>query len=96
MLYEVITSLGLSAKDKETAIRTAGEMLVKGGFVEPEYVDAMLDREKMVSTYLGESIAVPHGTIDAKDKVKRTGVVICQYPEGVQFGDSKDDSYNFV
>ncbi|GAA4500825.1 PTS mannitol transporter subunit IICBA [Pseudaeromonas paramecii] len=82
--------LGLSAPDKESAIRTAGQLLVEGGFVEPEYVDAMLAREKLVSTYLGESIAVPHGTIDAKEKVKRTGVVICQYPEGVRFGQDED------
>jgi mannitol/fructose-specific phosphotransferase system IIA component len=55
---------------------------VKGGYVEPEYVQAMLDREKLTSTYLGESIAVPHGTIEAKDRVLKTGVVFCQYPEG--------------
>ena len=88
--------LGLQAKDKETAIRVAGEMLVKGGYVEPEYITAMLQREQLVSTYLGESIAVPHGTIEAKDKVKRTGVVICQYPAGVQFGADKDDVARLV
>ncbi|WP_409420774.1 PTS mannitol transporter subunit IICBA [Pseudaeromonas sp. ZJS20] len=82
--------LGLKADDKETAIRLAGQMLVDGGFVEPGYVDAMLAREQLVSTYLGESIAVPHGTIDAKDKVKRTGIVVCQYPEGVRFGEEED------
>ena len=71
-------------------------MLVKGGYVEPEYVDAMLDREKLVSTYLGESIAVPHGTIESKDKVKRTGIVVCQYPEGVPFSDDPDDMARLV
>lgn len=88
--------LGLSAGDKETAIRTAGKLLVEAGYVESEYVDAMLEREKLVSTYLGESIAVPHGTIAAKDKVKRTGIVICQYPQGVPFGDGKDDVARLV
>jgi PTS system mannitol-specific IIC component len=82
--------LGLTASSKEQAIKFAGEQLVKLGYVEPEYVDAMFDREKLVSTYLGESIAVPHGTVEAKDKVKQTGIVICQYPEGVQFGDDED------
>ncbi|VDZ55578.1 EIICBA-Mtl [Serratia odorifera] len=77
--------LGLQADDKEQAIRFAGEQLVKGGYVEPEYVQAMLEREKLTSTYLGESIAVPHGTIEAKDRVLRTGVVFCQYPQGVRF-----------
>ncbi len=82
--------LGLKATSKEEAIRFAGNKLVELGYVEPEYVDAMFEREKMVSTYLGESIAVPHGTVDAKDRVKETGIVICQYPEGVQFIDEED------
>ncbi|MFC3914819.1 PTS mannitol transporter subunit IICBA [Pseudaeromonas sharmana] len=88
--------LGLQAADKESAIRTAGQLLVDGGFVEPDYVDAMLQREQLVSTYLGESIAVPHGTIEAKDKVKRTGVVICQYPAGVRFGQEADEVARLV
>lgn len=82
--------LGLTAVNKEQAIRFAGEQLVKGGYVEPEYVDAMLAREKLTSTYLGESIAVPHGTIEAKDRVLKTGIVICQYPSGVKFGEEED------
>ncbi len=88
--------LGLSAATKEEAIKFAGEKLVELGYVEPEYVDAMFDREKLVSTYLGESIAVPHGTVEAKDKVKETGIVICQYPEGVQFGDDEDSIAKIV
>ncbi len=88
--------LGNHASDKEQAIRFAGEQLVKGGYVEPEYVDAMLEREKLTSTYLGESIAVPHGTIAAKDRVLKTGVVFCQYPEGVRFGEEEDDIARLV
>ncbi|WP_034918056.1 PTS mannitol transporter subunit IICBA [Erwinia sp. 9145] len=88
--------LGNHATDKEQAIRFAGEQLVKGGYVEPAYVEAMLDREKLTSTYLGESIAVPHGTIEAKDRVLKTGVVFCQYPEGVRFGDEEDDIARLV
>ena len=61
--------LGRTAATKEDAIRFAGEQLVKGGYVQPEYVDAMLEREKLTPTYLGESIAVPHGTVEAKDRV---------------------------
>lgn len=83
--------LGRKAATKEEAIRFAGEQLVKGGYVEPEYVQAMLDREKLTPTYLGESIAVPHGTVEAKDRVLKTGVVFCQYPEGVRFGEEEDD-----
>ncbi len=88
--------LGQHAATKEQAIRFAGEQLVKGGYVEPEYVAAMLDREKLTSTYLGESIAVPHGTIEAKDRVLKTGVVFCQYPDGVRFGEEEHDIARLV
>ncbi|ROR08835.1 PTS mannitol transporter subunit IICBA [Erwinia sp. JUb26] len=88
--------LGNHASEKEQAIRFAGEQLVKGGYVEPEYVEAMLEREKLTPTYLGESIAVPHGTIAAKDRVLKTGVVFCQYPEGVRFGEEEDDIARLV
>ncbi len=84
------------ASNKEQAIRFAGEQLVKGGYVEPEYIEAMLEREKLTSTYLGESIAVPHGTITAKDRVLKTGVVFCQYPEGILFGYEEDDIAHLV
>jgi PTS system mannitol-specific IIC component len=95
-LSESNVFLNLHATDKEQAIRFAGEQLVKGGYVEPEYVAAMLEREKLTSTYLGESIAVPHGTIEAKDRVLRTGVVFCQYPHGVRFGDEEDEVARLV
>ncbi|HHE3653839.1 TPA: PTS mannitol transporter subunit IICBA [Pasteurella multocida] len=92
VLTEKQVFLGLKAANKEEAIRFAGERLVESGFVLPSYVDAMFEREKMVSTYLGEGIAVPHGTIEAKDAVLKTGVVVCQYPEGVKFNEDEEDS----
>ncbi|SFN65725.1 PTS system, mannitol-specific IIC component [Izhakiella capsodis] len=88
--------LSLTASDKEQAIRFAGEQLVKGGYVQPEYVEAMLAREKLTPTYLGESIAVPHGTVEAKDRVLKTGVVFCQYPAGVRFGEEEDEIARLV
>lgn len=50
----------------------------------------MFAREELVSTYLGEGLAVPHGTADAKDSVLKTGIVFCQYPNGVRFTDEED------
>jgi len=88
--------LGLKADSKEAAIVTAGKLLAERGYVAPDYVDAMLEREQLVSTYLGESIAVPHGTIAAKEHVKRTGIVICQYPAGVAFGEGADEVARLV
>ncbi len=74
---------------KEEAIRRAGELLVERGCVEPAYVDAMLEREKLVSTYMGMGIAIPHGTAQAKGTVKKTAITMVQYPDGVDFGDEK-------
>ncbi len=88
--------LNLQANTKEEAIRFAGEQLVKGGYVQAEYVDAMLAREQLTSTYLGESIAVPHGTIEAKDRVLKTGIVFCQYPAGIRWGEDEDDRARLV
>lgn len=88
--------LGLKATDKNQAIKFAGEQLVKLGNVAPEYVDGMFAREELVSTYLGESIAVPHGTIEAKQHVQKTGIVFCQYPEGIQWGEDEDDIAKMV
>ncbi|MEZ9056603.1 PTS mannitol transporter subunit IICBA [Vibrio pelagius] len=88
--------LGLKAADKNEAIKFAGEQLVKLGNVAPEYVDGMFAREELVSTYLGESIAVPHGTIEAKQHVQKTGIVFCQYPEGIQWGEDEDDIAKMV
>ena len=56
----------------------------------------MFEREKLVPTYLGESIAVPHGTVEAKDKVMKTGIIICQYQDGVQFTEDEDDVAKLV
>ena len=88
--------LGLKATQKEDAIKFAGDQLVKLGNVSPEYVDGMFAREELVSTYLGESIAVPHGTIEAKQFVQKTGIVFCQYPEGIQWGEDEDDIAKMV
>jgi PTS system mannitol-specific IIC component len=81
--------LGQKPVSKEEAIQAAGELLEKLGYVEHDYVSAMQDREKLVTTYMGMGVAIPHGTTEAKRTVKKTGIVFLQYPEGVDFGDEK-------
>ncbi|MBR0394135.1 MAG: PTS mannitol transporter subunit IICBA [Alistipes sp.] len=81
--------VGAKAADKWEAIREAGNLLVKGGYVGMNYVDAMVEREKITTTYLGMGIAIPHGTGEAKKEVYHTGIAVVQYPEGVSFGDEK-------
>lgn len=78
--------LGQKSVTKEEAIQAAGELLEKLGYVDHTYVDAMQEREKLVSTYMGMGVAIPHGTTQAKDTVKKTGIVCLQYPDGVDFG----------
>ena len=77
--------LGLPTVDREYAIRACGELLVELGCVDHDYVDAMVERDREVSVYLGNGIAIPHGTNEAKRYVKKTGVVALQYPDGVEF-----------
>lgn len=90
---KVITAEGIRLNQtpgtKEEAIQAAGELMCKLGYVDETYVDAMQEREKLVTTYMGMGIAIPHGTTQAKGTVKKTGIVFFQYPEGVPFGDEK-------
>ncbi len=81
--------LGCKPVSKEEAIKTAGELLQSLGCVESDYVTAMLEREKISTTYMGEGVAIPHGTDQAKKFVKKTGIVFFQYPDGIDFGDEK-------
>ena len=74
---------------KEEAIQAAGDLLHQLGYVDETYVDAMQEREKLITTYMGMGVAIPHGTSQAKGTVKKTGIVFLQYPEGVDFGDEK-------
>ncbi|MGI9604706.1 MAG: HPr family phosphocarrier protein [Acidimicrobiales bacterium] len=79
--------LGLTATTKEDAIRHVGGVLVERGHVDPAYVDGMLTRELTVSTLLGNGVAMPHGTFESRDAVHGTGIVVAQYPEGIDWGE---------
>lgn len=78
--------LNAKASHKNEAIRMAGELLVQAGHVTEEYVEKMLEREEIASTYMGAGLAIPHGTKEAKSLVKSTGLSIVRFPEGVDFG----------
>lgn len=81
--------LGLPSVSKEDAIRAAGRLLVEQGCVDEAYIDSMLERERLVTTYMGMGIAIPHGTTAQKARVKRSGIVMLQYPDGIDFGGEK-------
>lgn len=86
ILSEDTIILNAKVDDKESAIQLAGQLLVNNGYVEEAYIDKMLERESLTSTYIGNHVAIPHGTEDAKSAVKTSGISIVQIPEGVDFG----------
>ena len=73
------------AGSKEHAIREAGEILVRAGAVAPEYVEAMLERERSISTYMGSYLAIPHGTNEAKGAIRRSALCLVRYDEPVDW-----------
>lgn len=78
----------LPPMEKYDAIRLAGRMLVQRGSVSEEYIEAMVEREKTVTTYIGEGVAIPHGVGTARQYIKSTGLVVLQFAgEGVPFDD---------
>ncbi len=80
---------GLQSESKEDAILRAGRLLESRGYVRKGYAEAMLERERITTTYLGMGIAIPHGTDKAKKSILNSGVVFLQYPDGVDFGEEK-------
>ncbi|MFG6115804.1 PTS mannitol transporter subunit IICBA [Halobacillus sp. MO56] len=85
LLLEENIFIGKEFSTKEEAIRFAGEALVKAGYVKDSYVDAMVEREEITSTYMGNNVAIPHGTEEAKKAVLKSGFTVIQVPNGVDF-----------
>ena len=77
--------LGLPTVSKEEAIRMAGQILYEEGYVESEYIDAMVQRDSELSTFIGNGTAIPHGVSESKKNIKRTGISVLQFPDGVDF-----------
>lgn len=68
-----------TATSKDEAIREAGQILVDAGAVTPAYIDAMYEREKSVSTYMGNYLAIPHGTNEAKEEISHSALSVVKY-----------------
>ena len=75
-----------TAASRDDAIREVGAMLVNAGAVQPAYVDAMFDRENTVSTYMGNWLAIPHGTNESKDTILRSALAIVRYDSVLDWG----------
>ena len=81
--------LGCPSVTKEEAIQASGELLMAHGAVDADYVAAMQERERVQTVYMGMGVAIPHGTNDVKDSVKKTCVTLHQYPDGIEWGGEK-------
>ena len=78
--------LAETATDRDDAIRRCGAVLVEVGAVRPGYVDAMLARERSISTYVGEGVAIPHGTLEGKETVDHDALAVVRFPDPVDWG----------
>ena len=74
-----------TARSKDDAIREAGEILVNAGAVTPEYIDSMFERERSVSTYMGNYLGIPHGTNESKESIKRSALSVIRYDEPIDW-----------
>ncbi|MDA8440559.1 MAG: PTS sugar transporter subunit IIA [Propionibacterium sp.] len=75
-----------SARTKDEAIQEAGDLLVASGAVTPEYVEAMRERERSISTYMGSYLAIPHGTNEAKSSILHSAVSLVRYEKPIDWG----------
>ncbi|WCK54810.1 PTS mannitol transporter subunit IICBA [Aneurinibacillus sp. Ricciae_BoGa-3] len=89
LLREENVFLNQSFANKEDAIRFAGRALVNAGYVKESYIEAMIARDKLTSTYMGNDVAIPHGTEEAKKDVLKSGFTVLQVPDGVDFDGQK-------
>lgn len=80
--------IGQRASGRDEAIDLVGRMLVDGGYVQPAYVTSMKARELTMSTYVGNGVAIPHGTFEDKTLILATGIAVAQFPDGVKWDDS--------
>ncbi|WP_298787140.1 PTS sugar transporter subunit IIA [uncultured Marinococcus sp.] len=85
VLQQENVKLNVSLGGKEEAIREAGGVLVDNGYVQQKYIDSMLEREKVTSTFMGNGVAIPHGTEDSREWVDHSGLSVVQVPDGVDF-----------
>jgi len=79
--------LNVASESKDKAIERAGKLLIDGGYVKENYIEGMKAREEEVTTYMGNGVAIPHGMNEYKKEIIESGIVIAQYPDGVDFGE---------
>ncbi len=79
-------ALQVASENKTEAIARVGQLLVDNGYVEAPYVEGMQKREESMSTYIGNHVAIPHSMPEYVQHILHSGIVVAQYPDGVDFG----------
>ncbi len=85
MLRKEDIILGQSSEDKDAAIERCGRLLVEAGYADNEYIEGMLARDNHFSTAIGNAIAIPHGEKEYKQYIKKTGISVITYPQGIDW-----------
>lgn len=85
--------LGVTVADRADVIAQAGAVLVASGAVEQGYVDAMHEREAVMSSYMGEGFALPHGTDESRRHVNRAAVAFLQFAEPVIWEEDDEETF---
>ncbi len=86
ILEESNVMLQIGREDKHAAIERVGKKLVENGYVEAPYIEGMFKREESMTTYIGNGVAIPHSMPEYVQYILHSGIVLAQYPEGVDFG----------
>ena len=85
LLYRENIRVNCKADSQVEVIRQVGQMLADSGYVDQPYVEAMLEREKSFSTFMGNGLALPHGVESAKKDIKASGIAVMVFPEGIDW-----------
>lgn len=81
------------AYSKQQAIELVSNNMIQAGFVAQDYTQAMLDRDSQISTFLGNGIAIPHGTTEKRDSVIKTGLKVIYFPQGINWDEDNNTAY---
>ncbi len=75
--------LGCKPVAPEQAIRDCGRMMVEAGIVQEGYIEGMIERNKSFPVAIGNHVAIPHGTNEARKYIIKNGLVCMTYPDGI-------------
>ncbi|MDR2601604.1 MAG: PTS sugar transporter subunit IIA [Spirochaetaceae bacterium] len=78
--------LNLQTEDRESVIKRCGKLLVDLGYAKERYIEGMLKRDGVFSCAIGNGIAIPHGEVEYKEDILKTGFTVLTYPSGIDWG----------